>query len=154
MPEMPSIKETRDMVFAMFDGQTDSQDVPMALHMQRVAMAVPPDPIIVTVAWLHDIVEDTDVTFDDLHARGYPMEVIDAVELLTHDKKEMDYPTYIQRLCDSGNAIALCVKIADQRDNTNPKRWLGMNPHMARALSKKWDGVLPRLEQALKEISR
>src|SRR5680860_143621 len=126
---MPSIKDTRDLVFAMFEGINDSQDVPMALHMQRVAMAVPANEIIVTVAWLHDLVEDTSATIEGLRDLGYPDEVLEAVALLTHDKKEMKYPEYIDRLIDSKNAIALCVKIADQRDNTNPKRWLGMNPH-------------------------
>ena len=150
---MPSIQETRTLVNLKFKRITDSQNVPMAMHMQRVAMKVPPDEITVTIAWLHDIVEDTDVTIRDLIDTGYPPEVTDAVFLLTHDKKTHTYPEYIDRLIASGNKRALQVKIADQQDNTNPSRWLGMNPHMARNLSKKWAGVLPRLMEALKNES-
>lgn len=146
----PSLKQTRELVSAAFEGQVDSQDVPMAMHMHRVAMACPPDHDTVTTAYLHDIVEDTPTTLEDLAENGYPPAVVEAVRLLTHDKKVLSYPEYIDRLCESKNKIALTVKIADQYDNTNPKRWLGMNPHMARALSKKWAGVLPKLEEALR----
>jgi len=149
MNSMPSISETRALVFLKFDGINDSQGAPMAQHMQRVAMSVPPDEITVTIAWLHDLVEDTDVTLQDLTDTGYPPEVTDAVALLTHDKKTHSYPEYIDRLIASGNQRAIQVKIADQQDNTNPSRWLGMNPHMARSLTKKWHGVLPRLLQAV-----
>lgn len=147
---MVSLKETEALVREKFSGIEDSQGVPMAEHMARVVASVPQNLTIMTVAWLHDIVEDTDVTLEDLS--DYPAVVVEAVRLLTHNKKEMKYPEYIDRLIDSENAIALCVKIADQRDNTNPNRWLGMNPHMARALTKKWAGVLPRLENALRKI--
>lgn len=151
---LPPLQETENLVRHHFEDQVDSQGVPMAEHMRRVAAAVPDNEIIQTVAWLHDLVEDTPVTLNELTDLGYPAVVVEAVALLTHNKKEMDYQTYIQRLCDSKNSIALCVKIADQRDNLNPKRWLGMNQYMAQALSKKWAGVLPKLEEALCYASR
>lgn len=149
---MLSLKDTQEFVRKKFEGIEDTQGVPMFEHMHRVAESLPDNDLIRTVAWLHDIVEDTDVTLNELTDMGYPYEVVECVDLLTHNKKEMDYQSYIQRLCDSKNAIAIAVKIADQRDNTNPSRWLGMNPHMLRNLQKKWDGVLPKLERAIHEI--
>ncbi len=149
----PSLEETLDLVVTKFEGINDSQGVPMSEHMKRVACSVPSEYSYITTALLHDLVEDTPVTFEDLEAWGYSPEVIEAVRLLTHDKKTHTYPEYIDRLCQSGNRIALVVKIHDQYDNTNPKRWLGMNQFQAQALSKKWAGVLPRLEEALRNAT-
>lgn len=149
---MPNLKFTEVFVREMFEGIVDTQDVPMAEHMARVVEQVQDqDEHTQHIAWLHDIVEDTSTTLNHLTDLGYPYEVVEAVALLTHNKKEMTYPEYIDRLCNSGNLRAIRVKIADQIDNNNPKRWWGMNPYMARALSKKWAGVLPRLIAALEQ---
>lgn len=146
---MPNLKFTTVLVEEMFAGKEDSQGVPMYEHMARVASQVwDQDEHTQHIAWLHDLVEDTPVTLNQLTDLGYPYEVVEAVALLTHNKKEMTYPEYIDRLCNSGNKRALRVKIADQYDNTDPKRWTGMNPYMAQALSKKWAGVLPKLVAA------
>lgn len=148
----PTIVATRELVFEKFEGQFDSQGVPMALHMQRVASGVIQDVETIITAWLHDIVEDTKVTLQDLTNLGYSAAVTEAVYLLTHVKKELTYPEYIQRLCDSENKIALRVKISDQTDNNDPKRWVGMNPHMKRALGRKWFGVQLKLEKVLEAL--
>jgi (p)ppGpp synthase/HD superfamily hydrolase len=148
---MLNIRETEALVRQAFEGQVDSQNVPMADHMARVVGYLPADADEFTkqTAWLHDLVEDTKWTLEDLAEIGYPPEVTDALFLLTHVKKEMKYPEYIQRICDSGNVRALQVKIADQTDNLTPSRQLGMNRFMANALRKKWAGVKPKLEAAL-----
>ena len=149
----PTILGARELVFEKFEGQFDSQGVPMAEHMQRVAAGVIQDVDTVIAAWLHDIVEDTKVTIQDLTDFGFSAAVTEAVYLLTHVKKELTYKDYIQRLCESGNKIALRVKISDQTDNNDPKRWVGMNPYMARALGRKWFGVQQKLEKALELIT-
>lgn len=141
---------TEQFVIEVFEGQNDSAGVPMSDHMRRVVGYLEdPDEETILMAWLHDVVEDTDVTFEDLAQRGYPPIVIEGLRLLTHDKKEMKYPEYIDRLCASKNARAIRVKLADQRDNTDPKRSLSMNPFMRNALQKKYQGVIPKLLEAL-----
>lgn len=146
---MPNLTFTQVLVRELFQGKTDSQGVPMFEHMARVAEGVKDeDRDTQHIAWLHDLVEDTKATLEDLVNLGYSKEVIDAVYLLTHDKKELTYAEYIDRLCASGDRRAIRVKISDQRDNLNPKRWSGMNPHMARNLAKKWNGVLNKLVEA------
>ena len=68
------------------------------------------------VGVLHDTVEDSDLTFDDLRAEGFGDDVIFPLELLTKEKGvEVEYDLYIQRL--AVNACSRAVKKADLFDN-------------------------------------
>ena len=71
------------------------------------------------VALLHDVVEDTAYTFEDLSNLGFPSEVIKALTYLTHDK-DADYLDYVKRIKE--NAIATKVKIADLKHNSDMTR--------------------------------
>lgn len=68
------------------------------------------------VGFLHDVVEDTKYTFEDLIEEGFSEEVIATLRLLTHDK-ETPYMEYIERICKSGNRTAVNVKMNDIRHN-------------------------------------
>ena len=68
------------------------------------------------VGFLHDVVEDTRYTFEDLENEGFANVVIDTLRLLTHDK-ETPYMEYIERICKSGNETAINVKINDLKHN-------------------------------------
>lgn len=147
----PDLHQTEQLVRHAFGGLVDDAGVPQADHCMRVAQYVEvQDWLHQTVAWLHDIIEDTHVNRAYLKLGGYPDEVLEALDLLTHDKKEMDYPTYIDRICTSGDKVAIRVKLADQRDNLDPKRWLHLNKYKANALRKKYSGVQEKLECALR----
>lgn len=69
--------------------------------------------LLLQTAWLHDIVEDTDVTLHDLTVFGFDGAVISAVQALTHLGHNETYFEYIERL--SKNGIAVIVKDADLR---------------------------------------
>ena len=71
-------------------------------------------------ALLHDVVEDTDVTFDDLREKGIPETVIGPLRLLTRDKDE-DYMSYIERI--GTDPVAARVKLADLRHNLDKSRY-------------------------------
>jgi (p)ppGpp synthase/HD superfamily hydrolase len=68
------------------------------------------------VGFLHDVVEDTDWTFDDLLNEGLPAEIVEALRLLTHPKGT-DYFDYVRRIIDSGNQTAINVKRNDLLHN-------------------------------------
>ena len=68
------------------------------------------------MGFLHDVVEDSNWTFDDLLNEGLPAEIIDTLRLLTH-QKGTDYYDYVQHIIDSGNATALAVKRNDLNHN-------------------------------------
>ena len=73
----------------------------------------------ICVALLHDVLEDTDYTVDDIRAAGMSDEVIDALLLLNHNPK-VEYMDYVLRL--SQNNIARHVKICDLQHNSNLSR--------------------------------
>lgn len=94
-------------------GQKSLRGRPYILHSLRAAEQMITDKEM-AVAALHDVVEDTDTTLDDLVEYGFSGEVIDAVDLLTHRKSE-SYEDYIERV--RGNEPARKVKLADLEDN-------------------------------------
>ena len=66
-------------------------------------------------ALLHDVVEDTSVSIEDLE-KIFDKGITDALRLLTHDKSE-PYWTYVDRIKNSGNKLALAVKTNDLKHN-------------------------------------
>ena len=103
-------------------GQLDYNDVPYIFHPYHLAEQMD-DEISCTVALLHDVVEDTSLTFADLE-QIFPKQVVEIVMLLTHDEK-VDYFDYIQKI--KTNAIAAKVKLADLEHNSNEDRSIGSN---------------------------
>ena len=65
---------------------------------------------------LHDVVEDTGYTFDDLLNAGISAKVVDALRFLTHEKGA-DYLNYVRHIADSHNPIAINVKCNDLEHN-------------------------------------
>jgi len=72
-----------------------------------------------TVALLHDTVEDSPVTLNDLREAGYSSAVVEAIERLTH-AEGVDYFDYVAKI--KSNSLATKVKMADLRDNMNLSR--------------------------------
>lgn len=98
--------------------QRDKAGRPYILHVLRVMMAMKTDIERITAA-LHDVIEDSEWTFDRLRGEGFPEQVLGALELLTKRKGE-DYEAFIERVAP--NPLARRVKIADLRDNLDISR--------------------------------
>jgi len=79
------------------------------------------DEISVCVALLHDVVEDTPFTFEDLIIQGISAEVVETLKLLTHDDDVL-YMDYIKRIKDNRNEAAIAVKSADSKHNSDVSR--------------------------------
>lgn len=123
--------------------QVDLDGSPHFDHLRRVVGMVPSS--FERVAWLHDVVEDTDLTFYDLAAIVTETEM-DALRHLTRREGE-EYEQYIWRIAESGGeagTVARAVKEADLLDN------------LARCLRAPWraGGLTDRYRRALPEIQR
>ena len=101
-------------------GQRDLDDKPVILHPLTVAMKGNNENEIVA-GLLHDVVEDTGYSFDDLLNAGISAKVVDALRLLTHEKGT-DYLDYMRRIDDSDNPIAINVKCNDLEHNLERSR--------------------------------
>ena len=98
--------------------QLDKSGLPYVFHPFHIAEQMK-DEDTVTAALLHDVVEDTSVTIDDLKNYGFSEEVISAVAALTHDP-DTDYMDYIARV--KKNPIASAVKLEDLKHNSDLTR--------------------------------
>ena len=105
-------------------GQVDKGNgLPYILHPLKVASRVR-TPEQKAAAILHDTLEDTSLTLDDLREAGIPERVVELVEILT-DPKEGDFTDYINKVAEDFDAAV--VKHADLEDNLNPTRGRGLN---------------------------
>ena len=100
-------------------GQLDKGGNPYILHPLRVMMSVDLE-LEKIVAVLHDVVEDSNWTFEALLAEGFSNEVIEALKSVTKNSDNEDYDSFIQRAMQ--NPIGRKVKIADLRDNLDVTR--------------------------------
>ena len=106
-----------NLAYHAHQGQFDKGGVPYIFHPIHLAEGMD-DEISTCVALLHDTVEDTDVTLEQL-VQEFPKEVGDAVALLTH-AEDVEYFDYIRAIRQ--NPIAVKVKLADLAHNGDPMR--------------------------------
>lgn len=99
-------------------GQFDKGGKPYIGHPARIQARFR-DSSRKILAWLHDVVEDTDVTLDDLRVAGFPEDLVAQVDALTHRKSEPRVDYYRRILAWP---LARDVKLADIDDNSDPAR--------------------------------
>jgi hypothetical protein len=110
------IDDAVDLATRTFFGLRDLDGNPQILHALAVGMAGETKNEKI-VGFLHDVVEDSPTTLEDLKVYGYSDEVVEAVGLLTHDKNAISYDDYIANIGFSGNDLAIKVKIRDLKHN-------------------------------------
>ena len=98
--------------------QTDKSGVPYVFHPIHLAEQMRDEDTTVT-ALLHDVIEDTVYTFDDLVKMDFSENVITALKLLTHDKS-VPYMEYVAKIKE--NPVAKAVKLADLAHNSDLSR--------------------------------
>lgn len=132
----PMTRQAMILAYKAHHGQLDKAGIPYILHPVHLAEQMD-DEITCTVALLHDTVEDTTVTLEDL-ARAFPPEVVEAVALLTHDPA-VDYFDYIRAI--RRNPIAVKVKLADLAHNGDQTRCAGsaISPERMEGWKKKYE---------------
>jgi (p)ppGpp synthase/HD superfamily hydrolase len=127
-------------------GQKEENGRPYLLHPLRLMLRMDSE-VEMAAAVLHDVEEDTATTLDDLRAEGLPEQVLAAVALLTHDKKNVSYDKYVQRI--ASDPLARKIKLADLEDNLNPLRLARLGVHETLRLKRYYE-AWHRLSQAEK----
>ena len=108
---MITIEDALRLAVEAHDGQKDLDGNPVILHPMTVGLAGHNREEIIA-GLLHDVVEDTKFTFEDLLNKGVDKEIVDALQLLTHTD-DLSYEDYVNRIAESGNSIAIHVKYND-----------------------------------------
>ena len=127
-PEAEKLGIAISIAVRAHQGQVDKDGLPYILHSLRVMHSLT-GFVAQQVGVLHDVVEDTTVTVEELSAAGLSQTVTQAVALVTHDKQE-NYEEYIIRL--KPNDIARAVKLADLFDNSRIDRVIFRADHQHR----------------------
>ena len=134
-------KKAMKISFQAHKDQLDKSGLPYVFHPFHLAEQMD-EQYAVCVALLHDVVEDSDVTYDDLRGEGFPETVINAIAEMTHDDGT-PYMEYVRRL--KSNPLAKKVKLADLRHNSDLSRLDSVTPADAER-AKKYQQAIALLE--------
>jgi hypothetical protein len=116
---MSTLNRAIEIATIAHEGATDKYGAPYINHVTRVMnMGQTNNEKIVGV--LHDVIEDTHWTFEDLEKEGFSKEVIDALKCVTKISEDEDYAEFITRV--KINPLAVKVKLNDLTDNLDIKR--------------------------------
>jgi len=155
-------KKALRIAFDTHKEQVDKTGLPYIFHPFHLAEQMETEDEI-CVALLHDVVEDSDITFNDLRSEGFPDHIIDAIVLLTKEdspvsvdehlqlhesSRKNEYMDYIKRI--KSNPIATKVKIADLLHNLDESRVDEVTDRL-RALWEKYKTALSVLNTGIME---
>ena len=99
-------------------GQIDKGGAPYILHPLRVMLRLAPGAQQI-VAVLHDVVEDSEITFEDLEREGFSAEVISGLRAVTKIEGE-SYEDFVARA--ALDPVGKAVKLADLMENSDLSR--------------------------------
>lgn len=168
--ELETIYDVKDLylkailiISELFKDIKDKQDKPYIGHLIRVAEKL--DDMIEKIAGLlHDTLEDTDVTYDDLIEIGFPKEIMDVVLLVTNDNIESCYLSRdeklqiyyekIESIINSENIHAIKLKEADMSDNYNADRIYYLPIEAQVWAHDKYRKPLKRLRKKINEVQK
>lgn len=152
-------------------GQTDKAGNPYETHTKRVARetfmeltkyagaeaaSVEVDEAC-QIAWLHDVLEDTPYTAEDLYREGFTPNVVGGIEILTRKDgvsaagQRVTYDEWIRWLCQTASLLVIIVKLADVEDNSDPERLAMLDEATRERLTKKYAGAADMLREAARK---
>ena len=111
-------QEAMKLCFEAHRKQKDKSGIPYVFHPIHLAEQMETEETII-VALLHDVVEDSDYTIEDLRKKGFSDAVLEAISLMTH-ADGVNYMDYVKEI--KNNPIARVVKLADLRHNSDLTR--------------------------------
>ncbi len=114
----PITKKALKLCFEAHKEQVDKSGIPYVFHPFHLAEQMQTEEATV-VALLHDLVEDTDYTIEDLMSLGFNKSITDTISLMTH-ADDVEYMDYVREI--KNNPIAKAVKLADLKHNSDLTR--------------------------------
>lgn len=111
-------KKAMKLCFEAHKDQTDKSALPYVFHPIHLAEQMEDEDTTI-VALLHDVVEDTHYTLEDLKNMGFSRAVTDAIRLMTHEEG-VPYMDYVAKIKE--NPLARAVKLADLKHNSDLTR--------------------------------
>lgn len=129
----PLTNRAMQIAYEAHHGQVDKCGMPYIFHPFHLAEQME-DEYAVCVALLHDVLEDTEVTKEELKAE-FPKEIIEALDLLTH-RDGVPYLEYVEKI--KPNALAKAVKLADLTHNSDKTRVPLEGPEVQQRLEEKY----------------
>ena len=135
-------KKAMKLSFEAHKDQVDKSGLPYIFHPFHLAEQMKSEETVI-VALLHDVVEDTEYTLQDIAGMGFSQQVLDALAMMTHDKA-VPYMDYVERLKE--NPIAKTVKLADLRHNSDLS-WLDTVDKKALARIEKYKQAIAKLTE-------
>ena len=114
----PKTKRALKLCFEAHKDQLDKSGMPYVFHPFHLAEQMETEETTI-VALLHDLVEDTAYSLEDVKQMGFGDVVTEAIALLTH-AEDVDYMDYVRRI--KNNPVAAAVKLADLRHNSDLSR--------------------------------
>ncbi len=130
---MSTIQRAEKIAAAAHADTFDKFGAPYMHHVHRVSLAGLTEEEKI-VGLLHDVVEDTEWTFEALENEGFPKQVIDALKCVTKTSEDEDYELFIQRV--ARNPLAIRVKLNDLADNMDIRRIPELGPKDFERLTK------------------
>lgn len=115
---MPTLERAIALAVKVHQGQVDKAGQPYILHPLRVMFRLEGE-LERIVGILHDVIEDSELTFDDLRGMGYDQEIISALDGVTRRDGE-SYDEFVER--SLAHPVSRRVKLADLEDNMDTRR--------------------------------
>lgn len=143
-------QRAHQLVSILFQDKTDKEGEPYIGHLERVSNKLTKENTRIA-GLLHDVVEDTELTFNDLRNLNFNEEIIEIVNLVTNTTKDKSYHDKITSIIESNNIEAIKLKYSDMSDNANPERLSKLPEEKRNYFINKYQPELIRLKNILKE---
>lgn len=147
-----NIYKALEIVTRLFENDLDKNGMPYMLHIAYVYRHVSSMNEKV-IAILHDVIEEKDVTSEDLLDIGFPKNIVDGVVFLTR-VRPMEYKDYIDKLIEVGSIEALHVKLADLENSMNISRIKKPTMKDYERVEKRYRPAHEKILNRLKEIEK
>lgn len=146
------------IVTEVFKDKFDKEGEPFVGHLLRVSDKLEEEEEKIA-GLLHDILENTDVTSEDLFNIGFSGEILEIVQLVTKEKGSTKHLSKEERLCiysnkidsiiSSGNIHAIRLKEADMSDNYDLNRLKNLPKEQQHWFHLKYGRQLEKLRKKL-----